>query len=178
MHSGRLEINPQFVLLPDKSRVKQVEGLFTDDGVFLEEAVVAFAAAHLEDQLADVEQVVSADVQLRRSTTRHTFRFPTFWIPQGLQGPGQGLTARQSRAMHRSSRAEFWSTRRNSVLSMADLLLQLRPSRSALAKAWWRPSHRSHRRSTEPLELPGVASRSERALEEEGDRMRVRSRAT
>lgn len=27
-------------------------------------------AAHLEDQLADVEQVVSADLQLRRSTTR------------------------------------------------------------------------------------------------------------
>lgn len=81
MHSGRLEINPQFVLVPEEPRVKQVEGLFTDDGVFLEEAVVALAAAHLEDQLADVEQVVSADVQLRRSTTRHTFRFPTFWIP-------------------------------------------------------------------------------------------------
>lgn len=55
-------------------------GTFTDDGVFLEEAVVAFVAAHLEDQLADVEQVVSADVQLRRSTRRHTFSFWTFRI--------------------------------------------------------------------------------------------------
>lgn len=52
----------------------------TDDGVFLEEAVVALVAAHLEDQLADVEQVVSTDAQLRGSTTtttttttRHTF---------------------------------------------------------------------------------------------------------
>lgn len=40
--------------------------MFTDDGVFLEEDVVAFTAADLEDELTDVEQVVSTDTQLGR----------------------------------------------------------------------------------------------------------------
>lgn len=77
MHSSGLQINPWIVLWPVISN--RWRRAFTDDGVFLEEAVVALVAAHLEDQLADVEQVVSTDAQLRGSTTttttttRHTF---------------------------------------------------------------------------------------------------------
>lgn len=40
--------------------------MFTDDRVVLEEDVVVFTAADLEDELTDVEQVVSIDTQLER----------------------------------------------------------------------------------------------------------------
>lgn len=40
--------------------------MFTYDGVVLEEDVVAFTAADLEDELTDVEQVFSTDTQLER----------------------------------------------------------------------------------------------------------------
>lgn len=40
--------------------------MFTDDRVVLEEDVVVFTAADLEDELTDVEQVVSTDTQLER----------------------------------------------------------------------------------------------------------------
>lgn len=43
---------------------------FTDDGVLLEKDVVAFTAANPEDQLTDVEQVVSADSQLQGKCKR------------------------------------------------------------------------------------------------------------
>lgn len=38
----------------------------TYDRVVLEEDVIAFTAADLEDELTDVEQVVSTDTQLER----------------------------------------------------------------------------------------------------------------
>lgn len=40
--------------------------MFTYDRVVLEEDVVVFTAADLEDELRDVEQVVSTDTQLER----------------------------------------------------------------------------------------------------------------
>lgn len=73
-----------------------------------------------------------------------------------LADPQRWLTARQSLAMCRLSWDESRSIRRNSFRSIFDLLSQRRPSRSASAKAPCRPSHKSHRRSTEPSELPGT----------------------
>lgn len=49
--------------------------MFTDDGVFLEEGVVAFTAADLEDELTDVEQVVSTDTQLGRKMQKNKQNF-------------------------------------------------------------------------------------------------------
>lgn len=49
--------------------------MFTDDGVFLEEGVVAFTAADLEDELTDVEQVVSTDTQLGRKIQKNKQNF-------------------------------------------------------------------------------------------------------
>lgn len=46
---------------------------FTNDGVSLEEDVVAFTAANLEDQFTDVEQVVSTDSQLREKHNKPAF---------------------------------------------------------------------------------------------------------
>lgn len=60
--------------------------------------------------------------------------------------------------MRRLSRAESTSMRRNSVRSIADLLLQLRPSMSAPSRAPWRLSHRSQRRSTEASAEPVIAA--------------------
>ncbi len=72
------------------------------------------------------------------------------------------LTARQSLAMCRLSWAELRSMRRNNARSIPDLLLQRRPSMSAAAKVPWRRSHKSHKRSTEPSELPGKAEIAKR----------------
>lgn len=53
--------------------------MFTDDGVFLEEGVVAFTVADLEDELTDVEQVVSTDTQLgRKMQKKCKKKLPTF----------------------------------------------------------------------------------------------------
>lgn len=88
------------------------------------------------------------------------------------------LTARQSLAMCRLSGAELRSMRRNSVRSIPDLLLQRRPSMSAFAKVLWRPSHKSHRRSTEPSELPGTAGRRLLCEKNKQIKNRVKFRAT
>lgn len=68
------------------------------------------------------------------------------------------LTARQSSATRRLSRAESRSMRRNSVRSIPDLLAQLRPSMSASSRAPWRLSHKSHRRSTEASAEPDITA--------------------
>lgn len=79
-------------------------------------------------------------------------------MAQGLSSrhPHRKLTERQSSAMRRLSPAESTSMRRNSVRSIADLLLQLRPSMSAPSRALWRLSHRSHRWSTEASAEPVI----------------------
>lgn len=69
------------------------------------------------------------------------------------------LTARQSLAMCRLSWTELKSMRRNSVRSIPDRLLQRRPSMSPSAKVPWRLSHKSHRWSIEPSELPGITGK-------------------
>lgn len=154
--------------------------LFTDDRVLLEEDVVVFTAADLEDELTDIEQVVPTDTKLgrkmpKKQTTEKTSNFcfevlkcPAWPCNSDLAAHAltparphrhRRLTARQSLAMRRLSCAELRSMRWNSVRSIPDLLLQRRPSMSAFAKVLWRPSHKSHRRSTEPSELPGIAGK-------------------
>lgn len=51
----------------DTSKTRTV---FTNDGVFLEKDVVAFTAANLEDEFADVEQAVSTHSQLQGKCRR------------------------------------------------------------------------------------------------------------
>lgn len=49
--------------------------MFTYDRVVLEEDVVAVTAADLEDELTDVEQVVSTDTQLERKNAKNLTQF-------------------------------------------------------------------------------------------------------
>lgn len=138
--------------------------MFTDEGVFLEKDVVAFAAANLEDEFADVEQVVSAHSQLQGKNTPHFTSI--FRAPAARGAPATAadahthprlhrkLTARQSSATRRLSRAESSSRRRKSVRRIPDLPAQLRPSMSAAPKVAWRLSHKSHRRSAEASAEP------------------------
>lgn len=54
------------IIIPCQTSPSATRAVFTNDGVSLEEDVVAFTAANLEDQFTDVEQVVSTDSQLQR----------------------------------------------------------------------------------------------------------------
>lgn len=49
--------------------------MFTYDRVVLEEDVVAFTTADLEDEFADVEQVVPTDAQLERKMQKTSPNF-------------------------------------------------------------------------------------------------------
>lgn len=49
--------------------------ILTNDWVVLEEDVVAFVAADLEDEFTDVEQVVSTDAQLGRKIQKNSHNF-------------------------------------------------------------------------------------------------------
>lgn len=69
------------------------------------------------------------------------------------------LTERQSLAMCRLSWSELRSTRWNSVWSIPDLLLPHWLNMPAFSKILCRLSHKLHRWSTEPIELPGIAQK-------------------